>query len=51
VITFTLGLYYTRAAAEDGLKLWLDIYDEDTLSIRFGGPHYFVIVTLPDDPR
>ena len=48
---FTLGIYKTRAAAEEGLKLWSDVYDDEALSIDFDGSHYRLIVTLPDDPR
>lgn len=50
-MTFTLGVYKTRAAAEAGIALWSDVYDEETLSIEFDGSIYRLIVTLPDDPR
>lgn len=50
-MTFTLGIYKTRAAAEEGIALWSDVYDEEALSIDFDGTSYRLIVTLPDDPR
>ena len=50
-MTFTIGAYKTRAAAEEGLKLWSDVYEEEALSIDFDGSLYRLIVTLPDDPR
>lgn len=48
-MTFTLGIYKTRAAAEEGVKLWSDVYEEETLSIELDGTIYRLIVTLPDD--
>lgn len=50
-MTFTINIYKTRAAAEEGLKLWSDVYEEEALSIDFDGTHYRLNVTLPDDPR
>lgn len=49
MITFAIGLYKTRAAAENAVKLWSDVYDD--LTIDFDGSHYRLIVTLPEDPR
>lgn len=48
-MTFTLGIYKTRAAAEEAAKLWSDVYDDEALSIDFDGSHYRLSVTLPDD--
>lgn len=48
-MTFTLGIYKTRAAAEEGLKLWSDVYEEEALSIELDGTVYRLIVNLPDD--
>ena len=49
MITFTIGLYKTRAAAEDAVKLWSDVYGD--LAIDFDGSNYRLIVTLPEDHR
>jgi hypothetical protein len=51
VITFPLGLYKTRAAAEEAAKLWSDVYPEEAFDIVFDGSSYILNVTLPDDPR
>jgi hypothetical protein len=51
IAQFPLGTYKTRAAAEAGLKLWLEIYDEEDLSIDFDGSSYRVQVRITDDPR
>jgi hypothetical protein len=51
VITFTLGLYYTRAAAEEAAKLWSDVYPEEAMNIDLDGAMFRLTVTLPDDPR
>ena len=51
MITFALGLYKTRTAAEEAAKLWSDVYDDEALSIDFDGSHYRLNVTLLDDPR
>ena len=48
-MSFTLGIYKTRAAAEEAVKLWSDVYSDDDLSIDFDGSHYRLIVTLPDE--
>jgi len=48
---FPLGTYKTRAAAEAALRLWLDFYDEEDLSIDFDGSSYRVQVRITDDPR
>lgn len=48
---FTLGIYKTREAAEAGLNLWSDVYNEAAMSIEQDGTMYRLIVTLPDDPR
>jgi hypothetical protein len=50
-MSFTLGIYKTRDAAEEAVKLWSDVYDDEALSIDFDGSHYRLIVTLFDDPR
>ena len=50
-MTFVLSIHKTRAAAEEGLKLWSDVYEEEALSIDFDGSVYRLIVTLTDDPR
>lgn len=50
-MSFTLSIHKTRAAAEEAVKLWSDVYEEEALSIDFDGSLYRLIVTLPDDPR
>lgn len=50
-MTWTIGIYKTREAAEAGVRLWSDVYPEESLSIDFDGSHYRLNVTLPDDPR
>lgn len=50
-MSFTLSIHKTRAKAEEWLKVWADVYNEDDLSIDFDGSHYRLSVTLPDDPR
>jgi hypothetical protein len=51
LMSFTLGIYKTRAAAEEAVKLWSDVYSTDDLSIDWDGSHYRLIVILPDAPR
>jgi hypothetical protein len=51
VITFPLGVYKTRAEAEEAAKLWSDIYPAEAFDIVLVGSLYRLDVTLPDDPR
>ena len=37
MISFPLGLYKTRAAAEEAAKLWSDIYPDESFDIVLVG--------------
>jgi hypothetical protein len=50
-MTWTIGIYKTREAAEAGLKLWSDIYPEEAMNIDLDGAMFRLTVTVPDDPR
>ena len=50
-MTWTIGIYKTREAAEAGLKLWSDVYPEEAMNIALDGAVFRLTVTLPDDPR
>lgn len=46
---FTIGIYKTRAAAEDVAKLWADVYKDENMVIEFDGSLYLVKVRLDND--
>lgn len=39
---FTIGIYKTRAEAEEAFNRWLDVYTEEQLFIVFAGTHYLL---------
>ena len=51
MITFQLGIYKTRAEAEEAIKLWSDIYPAEAFDIVLVGSLYRLDVTLPDNPQ
>ena len=47
-MTFTLGTYKTREAAEAACKMWAEIYGDEQLSIVFTGTAYLLHATTDE---